>query len=130
MHRTLLTVGSSIIAVALSALAGCKKNDPPPMDLAPGSVEFCIVANDVDDPEAIQKLNDYFTALGTDPSKRAELKKLAEEGNPPPLPEMTCKAFGKDTLYRWAEVDPSKQDSVYSGTKHDSSDPQWQNAEK
>lgn len=101
----LLLVSSGCFRPKTSALALA------PLSLPPGSLEFCIVANDVDDDDVFKVLQDEIDLGARDPKKKEALKKLAEEGKPPPDPQETpgirFTFKGKDTTYRWVELDPN-----------------------
>jgi hypothetical protein len=109
---------AALLTSALIVLAGCSRKDhgPPPLNPRPGSLEYCIVANDVDDEEAISAAQGYFTAAAKDPAKQAELKKLAEDGKAPPAPKANSaykfKFNGHDTTFRWVELDPNLIDEL------------------
>jgi hypothetical protein len=104
-------VGKLLFAGVLLIAAGngCGKNSTlPPVKLKPGSLEFCIVANDIDDDIAIAEAKDFFEKAFHDPKLRSELKQAAEEGKPPPPPRSRGLRFffnGHDTTFRWVELD-------------------------
>jgi hypothetical protein len=95
-------------AIYFTAVTGCtpKKEPLPPFNPRPGSLEFCIVANELDDELAIEAARDYFESADA-----AELKRLAEAGSPPPPPKAKANQVftfnGHDSRFRWVELDPS-----------------------
>lgn len=106
-------IRAMVIPLVVFSIVGCKKKPPelPPFQPKPGSLEFCIVANDYDDVDAATRAMSYFESAATNPGKQAELKQLAEAGKPPPPPIFEDgKPFtrnGEKLTYRWLELDPN-----------------------
>jgi SecD/SecF fusion protein len=103
-----------------------------------GSLEFRILANERDDPDAIKAAQAYID----DPSHKAELQRLALAGSPPPPPvppedrsvvtPRGTRAFVTkkgDYTYSWVEVGPDeRRDLRLDNASKD--DPQWQHVAK
>jgi hypothetical protein len=112
------TVGKLLFAGVLLIAAGngCgNKSTLPRVKLKPGSLEFCIVANDIDDDIAIAEAKDFFEKALHDPKLQSELKQAAEEGKPPPPPRSRGLRFffnGHDTTFRWVELDRKMVDDL------------------
>lgn len=93
---------------------GCSKNktnELPPFNPKPGSLEFCIVANQVDDADAFNDAVTYFESAAESAELRAELKKRALAGQPPPelrsVDDVPFIVHGEKTSYRWVELGPN-----------------------
>lgn len=86
-----------------------------------GSLEFRILANDEDDKDAIAYAQEYFKKAQSDPTVKAELEKLAREGQPPPplirSPEgeegfATTRAELGRCTYTWVELGRQERKSL------------------
>ena len=78
--------------------AACAADKPP-------RLEFRILADKGDDADAFAAA----TKLLTDPKKKDDLQKRAEEGKPPPAPETPA---DKGPGYAWVEVGPAELHSL------------------
>lgn len=105
----------AFVLIGASALlsAGCSrkiKDDLPPLNPRPGSLEFCIVANDFDDRDAFADAVAWFESAADSPEIQEDLKKRALEGQPPPPPEpkdgVPFIALEEKATYRWMEIGP------------------------
>jgi hypothetical protein len=88
----------------LLVVAGCRAKDPP---LKGGvNLEFRIVANESDDKEALEASRKFFLDAPMDPTRKAELDKLAQEGKPPPAskPPEGKATWPNGFLYTWFEL--------------------------
>lgn len=77
----------AIITLLLVAAVGCSRKTEdrlPPLNPRPGSLEFCIVANETDDGPAFEDAAIFFERASTSADMQAKLKALAEAGSPPP----------------------------------------------
>ena len=113
MNRSSAFAAWVLAGLGLAVAAGCRRAEEKPepaLNARPGSLEFCIVANEDDDAGAIEAARRYFAGLADDPKERAELDRLAKEGKPPPPPRPdkgeVFVAVGLDASYRWAEIGP------------------------
>ncbi len=106
--RLLRFSGGFLLAAAVIAvlIAAFPPKDPLPIGLPLGSVEFLIVANQVDDGEAIAATQELFEVIAADPKRRAELQKLAKEGKPPPVPNGKYRMMNSEASYQWVEIEP------------------------
>lgn len=80
-----------------TAVADDKKAEPK------AHLEFRILANAVDDAGGMDAAAKYLEAANMDDKRKAELRKFAEEGKPPPVGEV-----GSENRlgYEWVEVSP------------------------
>ena len=94
-------------AIAGSIFAGLVRGDEKPK--AP-RLEFRILANEVDEPKALEAAKKVFVLAKKDEKLKKELERLAKEGKPPmPVALATDKAPG----YTWVEIGPSMLKSLY-----------------
>src|SRR5437588_9523314 len=94
-----------LLGACLAVVTGCSKAEEKPIARA-DSLEFRILANEVDDKDAIEASRKFFEKVGDDPKTAANLKELADKGKPPPSPKPP---EGKDTwpngyIYSWVEM--------------------------
>ena len=102
MHAQLVrpvftTVALTCLFVAWPSAGHDAEKEKPKSRLA-----FAIVATEKDDEAAVAAARKWFEAAAKDVKRAAELKKLAEEGQPPPAPTVE-----KGPRYAWVEIAPS-----------------------
>jgi SecD/SecF fusion protein len=70
-----------------------------------GVLEFCIVANAIDDSAGIEAAKKYFAAARTDSKGKGELDRLATSGAPPsPLRPAKGESWPNGYTYSWFEL--------------------------
>ena len=84
---------------------------------APGALDFRILANRLDDKEAIKAACVFFIKARDDPARKADLEELARSGKPPPPPvpekgDTFATELGHYT-YAWVEIAPSERISLH-----------------
>jgi hypothetical protein len=94
------------VAVALTCVLVCVcgaavADDKP--DETSAHLKFRVVANSVDDADGLDAAAKYLEAAKVDDQRKAELRKCAEKGLPPPAGEIVP---GKPLGYEWVEVAP------------------------
>jgi preprotein translocase subunit SecD len=79
-----------------------------------GTLEFRILANEVDDPDAIEAARRLLAEARVKPDLRAALEERARRGAPPPSPPPPAakKAFPDGRTYTWYEVGPSQRQTL------------------
>jgi serine/threonine protein kinase len=81
-----------------------------------GFLEFGILANDVDDKEAVEAARSYFAEIRRDAGRKRELAERAKRGLPPP-PLRPPEGVGFKTdlgefTYRWVELGPAEREAL------------------
>jgi hypothetical protein len=84
--------------------------DQQPKTVVKSGLDFCIVANERDDQEAIKAALKYFAHAGRDPARKAHLEERRKQGEPPPAPKPAegttfPTPLGRFT-YSWARLSP------------------------
>jgi preprotein translocase subunit SecD len=90
------------IAIVGSFFVGTTPGEEKEKPKAP-RLEFRILANEVDEPKALEAAKNVFLSAKKDEKVKKELERLAREGKPPrPL----ALATGKTPGYTWVEIGP------------------------
>jgi len=77
-----------------------------------GSLEFRILANDLDDAAAWRAATEWFESAKTTPTLADQLRRRALDGQPPPAPSGDFKALGETASYAWVELGPQERHSL------------------
>jgi hypothetical protein len=101
-----LALLACVLAASSSGCSGSKRPQPK------GRLEFHILATEADDKAAVDAARQWFEESAKDPARGAELQKLAQEGAPPPVPNIE-----NGPRYAWVEIAPPIRRGLNLGAK-------------